>query len=178
MMFILIGLLLMAFIDEEDFLEAHYYSASKRLFMASMLYGAPALLLIGCFYAAEFGFAVKCLISIEKSDPDGIRYYYLYQVWALSFSLAAFLMTTHWSLNDIFNMIFDVGLWTYFIWCIWSLHEALIIGGSAALLAGFSNARASEHSGLLSSTPVDGSGVPPASSVLPGRDASRFIDRL
>ena len=37
MMFILIGLLLMAFIDEEDFLEAHYYSASKRLFMASML---------------------------------------------------------------------------------------------------------------------------------------------
>ncbi len=32
-------------------------------------YGAPALLLIGCFYAAEFGFAVKCLMSIEKSDP-------------------------------------------------------------------------------------------------------------
>ncbi len=33
---------------------------------------------------------------------------------------------------------------------------------------------------LLSSTSVEGAGgaVPPASSVLPGRDASRFIDRL
>ena len=37
MMFILIGLLVMAFIDEEEFLKAHYYTASKRLFMASML---------------------------------------------------------------------------------------------------------------------------------------------
>ncbi len=39
---------------------------------------------------------------------EGIRYYYLYQVWALSFSLAAFCMTTHWSLNDMGNMVFDL----------------------------------------------------------------------
>jgi len=38
-------------------------------------------------------------------------------------------MTTHWSLNDMGNMVFDIGIWGYFIWCIWSLHEALLIGG-------------------------------------------------
>ena len=30
--------------------------------------------LIGAFYGAEFVFAVKCLGSIHKADPDGIRY--------------------------------------------------------------------------------------------------------
>ena len=44
------------------------------------------------------------------------RYYYLYQIWALSFSLAAFCMTTRWSANDVLNMLFDIGLWGYFIW--------------------------------------------------------------
>jgi len=44
------------------------------------------------------------------------RYYYLYQIWALSFSLAAFCMTTRWSANDVLNMVFDIGLWGYFIW--------------------------------------------------------------
>jgi hypothetical protein len=29
--------------------------------------------LIGAFYGAEFVFAVKCLASIHKADPDGIR---------------------------------------------------------------------------------------------------------
>ena len=51
------------------------------------------------------------------------RHYYLYQIWALSFSLAAFCMTTRWDANDILNMLFDIGLWGYFIWCFWSLHE-------------------------------------------------------
>jgi hypothetical protein len=37
MMFMLITLLVAAFIDEEEFLKAHYVTASKRLFMASMM---------------------------------------------------------------------------------------------------------------------------------------------
>jgi len=182
-MFVLITLLVMAFIDEEQFLKAHYVTASKRLFMASMMYGAPALVLIGAFYGAEFAFAVRCLSSIAKSEPDGIRYYYLYQVWALSFSLAAFCMTTRWTLNDMGNMVFDIGLWGYFIWCIWSLHEALMIGGETALLAGFGQSSALERSSLLGS-PAEGqqqrvdTARVPASSYLPGRDASHFIERL
>mmetsp|Transcript_25598 Transcript_25598/g.52090 ORF Transcript_25598/g.52090 Transcript_25598/m.52090 type:complete len:235 (+) Transcript_25598:232-936(+) len=183
LMFVLITLLVMAFIDEEQFLKAHYVTASKRLFMASMMYGAPALVLIGAFYGAEFAFAVRCLSSIAKSEPDGIRYYYLYQVWALSFSLAAFCMTTRWTLNDMGNMVFDIGLWGYFIWCIWSLHEALMIGGETALLAGFGQSSALERSSLLGS-PAEGqqqrvdTARVPASSYLPGRDASHFIERL
>ena len=43
LMFVLIALLVCAFIDEEQFLKTHYYTASKRLFMASMMYGAPAI---------------------------------------------------------------------------------------------------------------------------------------
>mmetsp|Transcript_59720 Transcript_59720/g.140669 ORF Transcript_59720/g.140669 Transcript_59720/m.140669 type:complete len:215 (-) Transcript_59720:96-740(-) len=150
LMFVLITLLVMAFIDEEQFLKAHYVTASKRLFMASMMYGAPALFLIGAFYGAEFAFAVRCLQSIAKSEPEGIRYYYLYQVWALSFSLAAFCMTTRWTANDMGNMVFDIGIWGYFIWCIWSLHEALMLGGEAAFKAGFSLDEASQNSPLLS----------------------------
>ena len=73
LMFVLIALLVCAFIDEEQFLKTHYYTASKRLFMASMMYGAPAIVLIGAFYGAEFVFALKCLASIHKADPDGIR---------------------------------------------------------------------------------------------------------
>jgi hypothetical protein len=42
-MFVLLALLVLAFIDEEQFLKTHYYTASKRLFMASMMYGAPAI---------------------------------------------------------------------------------------------------------------------------------------
>lgn len=177
LMFLLIALLVCAFIDEEQFLRAHYYTASKRLFMASMMYGAPAIVLIGLFYGAEFVFAVKCLASIHKADPDGIRYYYLYQIWALSFSLAAFCLTTRWSANDCLNMIFDIGLWGYFIWCIWSLHEALLIGGSVAAMAGFGATTALERSGLLAQSEADTANVP-ASSHLPGRDATVFIDRL
>jgi len=178
LMFVLIALLVMAFIDEEQFLKAHYYTASKRLFMASMMYGAPALILIGAFYGAEFFFALKCLTSIHKSEPDGIRYYYLYQIWALSFSLAAFCMTTRWSFGDCMNMIFDVGLWGYFIWCIWSLHEALMIGGETAVLAGFGQAASLERSGLLNQEhTVDTSNVP-STNYLPGRDASHFIEKL
>jgi hypothetical protein len=37
MMFMLICLLVSAFIDEEQFLKTHYYTASKRLFTASMM---------------------------------------------------------------------------------------------------------------------------------------------
>ena len=35
-------------------------------------------------------------------------------------------MTTRWDVNDILNMLFDIGLWGYFIWCIWSLHEVCL----------------------------------------------------
>lgn len=186
LMFVLIALLVMAFIDEEEFLKAHYYTASKRLFMASMMYGAPALILIGAFYGAELVFAVKCLSSIYKAEPEGIRYYFLYQIWALSFSLAAFCMTTHWSSNDIMNMIFDVGLWSYFIWCIWSLHESLLIGGEEAILAGFGQNMSFERSSLLGGPVEDLLGPQqrvetshvPSSNYLPGRDASHFIEKL
>jgi len=176
LMFVLIALLVCAFIDEEQFLKTHYYTASKRLFMASMMYGAPAIVLIGAFYGAEFVFAVKCLAAIHKADPDGIRYYYLYQIWALSFSLAAFCMTTRWDVNDILNMLFDIGLWGYFIWCIWSLHEALVIGGNTAVMAGFGTNTSLERSGLLAQQ-SDTANVASA-NYLPGRDASLFIDRL
>eukprot|EP00293_Proteomonas_sulcata_P017715 CAMPEP_0184297736 /NCGR_PEP_ID=MMETSP1049-20130417/8619_1 /TAXON_ID=77928 /ORGANISM="Proteomonas sulcata, Strain CCMP704" /LENGTH=86 /DNA_ID=CAMNT_0026607597 /DNA_START=92 /DNA_END=352 /DNA_ORIENTATION=+ len=85
------------------------------------------------------------------------------------------------------NMIFDVGLWGYFIWCIWSLHEALLIGGEEAVLAGFGQNSSFERSSLLGGPVEDllgpqGSRVEtsnvPSSNYLPGRDASHFIEKL
>ncbi len=61
----------------------------------------------------------------------------MFKVVSLIFSLLVFLLTTTWTTPEIFNLLISVLFSMYCIWCIWSLHEALMLGGDAAAKAGF-----------------------------------------
>ncbi len=71
LMFVLIALLVCAFIDEEQFLKTHYYTASKRLFMASMMYGAPA---IGLLFRPRRCPPLSCSHFSVPADRSGLHH--------------------------------------------------------------------------------------------------------
>ena len=67
------------------------------------------------------------------------RYYYMFKLVSLGFSLFVFILTTTWTTPEILNLLISVLFSLYCIWCIWSLHEALMLGGEAAAKAGFTS---------------------------------------
>eukprot|EP00286_Rhodomonas_abbreviata_P008340 CAMPEP_0181319656 /NCGR_PEP_ID=MMETSP1101-20121128/17694_1 /TAXON_ID=46948 /ORGANISM="Rhodomonas abbreviata, Strain Caron Lab Isolate" /LENGTH=198 /DNA_ID=CAMNT_0023427283 /DNA_START=9 /DNA_END=605 /DNA_ORIENTATION=+ len=108
-----------------------------------------ALLIILILNLAEFGFALYAFSDIRKAMPDGIRYYYMFKLFSLGMSLLVLFLTSDWTSYEIFNLFITTGSSLYFIWCIWSLHEALMLGGAAAEKAGFNRDEASQSSPLL-----------------------------
>jgi len=96
-----------------------------------------ALLVVLLLTMAEFGFAFYAFSDIRKAEPQGIRYYYMFKIVSLGLSLLVFMLTSDWTSPEILNLFISTALSLYCIWLIWSLHEALMLGGEAAAKAGF-----------------------------------------
>ena len=110
-----------------------------------------ALIVVLLLTAAEFGFALYAFSDIRKAEAQGIRYYYMFKVVSLGLSLLVFMLTSDWTSPEILNLFLSTTISLYCIWCIWSLHEALMLGGEAAAKAGFTPEEASQGSPLWTS---------------------------
>jgi hypothetical protein len=51
------------------------------------------------------------------------RYYYMFKLVSLAFSLLMFFLTSYWTSLEILNLFISVTVSLYCIWCIWSLRE-------------------------------------------------------
>jgi hypothetical protein len=106
--------------------------------------------------------------DIRKAEPQGIRYYYMFKIVSLALSLLVFMLTSDWTSPEILNLFLSTTISLYCIWCIWSLHEALMLGGEAAAKAGFTPEEASQSSPLWAESKKNESdmpaGPPPAST--------------
>jgi len=111
-------------------------------------YTLLALIVVLLLTAAEFGFALYAFSDIRKAEPQGIRYYYMFKIVSLTLSLLVFMLTSDWTSPEILNLFLSTTISLYSIWCIWSLHEALMLGGEAASKAGFTMEEASQSSPL------------------------------
>jgi hypothetical protein len=61
----------------------------------------------------------------------------MFKIVSLGLSLLVFMLTSDWTSPEILNLFISTALSLYCIWLIWSLHEALMLGGEAAAKAGF-----------------------------------------
>lgn len=134
--------------------------ADENLLMLGGAFTMFSLFIVLLLACAEFGFALYAFSDIRKAEPLGIRYiifsfslvegqvlrlvdlilvryYYMFKLVSLGFSLFVFILTTTWTTPEILNLLISVLFSLYCIWCIWSLHEALMLGGEAAAKAGF-----------------------------------------
>ena len=75
----------------------------------------------------------------------------MFKVVSLGLSLLVFMLTSDWTSPEILNLFLSTTISLYCIWCIWSLHEALMLGGEAAAKAGFTPEEASQGSPLWTS---------------------------
>uniref|UniRef100_A0A7S0MP06 Uncharacterized protein n=2 Tax=Cryptomonas curvata TaxID=233186 RepID=A0A7S0MP06_9CRYP len=125
--------------------------AEENLLMLGGAFTMFSLFIVLLLSCAEFGFALYAFTDIRKAEPLGIRYYYMFKLVSLGFSLFVFILTTTWTTPEIFNLLISVLFSLYCIWCIWSLHEALMLGGEAAAKAGFTVEEAGENSPLFNS---------------------------
>ncbi len=51
------------------------------------------------------------------------RYYYMFKLVSLAFSLLMFFLTSYWTSPEILNLFISVTVSMYCIWCIWSLRK-------------------------------------------------------
>jgi hypothetical protein len=51
------------------------------------------------------------------------RYYYMFKLVSLVFSLLMFFLTSYWTSPEILNLFISVTVSMYCIWCIWSLRK-------------------------------------------------------
>jgi len=118
-------------------------------------YTLLALVVVLLLTAAEFSFALYAFSDIRKAEPQGIRYYYMFKIVSLILSLLIYCLTSDWTSSEILNLFLSTTISLYCIWCIWSLHEALMLGGEAAAKAGFTPEDASQLSPLWAQKKTD-----------------------
>ncbi|EKX43716.1 hypothetical protein GUITHDRAFT_153152 [Guillardia theta CCMP2712] len=125
------------------------YAPGDNLPMLGGAFTLFALIVVMLLTAAEFGFALYAFSDIRKAEPQGIRFYYIVKIVSFFLSLFVFCLTSDWTSPEILNLFISSSISLYCIWCIWSLHEALMLGGEAAAKAGFTLEEASATSPLL-----------------------------
>ena len=127
-------------------------ASSLPIVGASSLIGELVAILMSCL---SFGCALYAFIDIQRAETWGLRcgrkcrkqnhyslifsgrVYYIFKIISLVVSILVFIFISH-GFSDIGSLIFSSLISAYVIWCIWSLHEALMLGGKAAEDVGFS----------------------------------------
>ena len=154
-------------------------ASSLPIVGASSLIGELVAILMSCL---SFGCALYAFIDIQRAETWGLRcgrkcrkqnhyslifsgrVYYIFKIISLAVSILVFIFISH-NFSDVGSLIFSSLISAYVIWCIWSLHEALMLGGKAAEDVGFSKDQVTSPS--IPSTHV--ASHPPTLLILPRR---------
>jgi hypothetical protein len=65
------------------------------------------------------------------------RFYYIFKIVSLVVAILSFIVASTKNSDEIGSLVFSTLISIYVIWCIGSLHEALMTGGKTAEDAGF-----------------------------------------
>lgn len=67
--------------------------SSDRIYTPFHIYLAPQM--------AEFGFALWAFVDIQRAEPTGLRYYYMFKLASLLMSLLLFILTSYWTSPEV-----------------------------------------------------------------------------